>query len=198
MEFALLKFFGVEKFKWIRFLLKIPKNPENYICKFERLFLGIFFACWVNFTPIFRQRGVLIFTNNCLFHFFPLHIHKQTQFQNELIFNETSYLRFSRNMTILKLPSRGSCCWSTRFHWKCYWGRQVSCRLESIFNYNNLKMIRILASFCSFVFTGAPFCIYLLCGSGLVIDVNSLTNGWQCLELEPLRNSIFSSAEYIS
>ena len=53
---------------------------------------------------------------------------------------------------------------------------------------NNLKMIRILASFCSFVFTGAPFCIYLLCGRGLVIDVNSMTNGWQCLELEPLRN----------
>ena len=45
-------------------------------------------------------------------------------------------------------------------------------------------MIRILASFCSFVFTGAPFCIYLLCGRGLVIDVNSMTNGWQCLELE--------------
>ena len=116
MEFALPEVFWRRKLQMDQlFAQNSKKSWKLCICKFERLFLGIFFPYWVNFTPIFRQRGVLIFTNNCLFHFSPLQIHQQTQFQNELTFNETSYLRFSRNMTILKLPSRGSCCWSTRF-----------------------------------------------------------------------------------
>ena len=112
-----LKFCSIENFKSINFLLKIPKKilKINFYANLSASSSEYFFPYWVNFTPIFRQGGGLIFTNNCLFHFSPLRIYKLKQFQNELIFNEASCLRFSSNMTVLQLPFRFSCCWSNRF-----------------------------------------------------------------------------------
>ena len=128
-----------------------------------------------------------MFTNNCLFHFSPLRLYKLKEFENELFFNEASCLRFSSKMTVLQLPFKFSCCWSNCFQ-KILVGKASFLSLWINILFKRYKQIRYLASLHICFYRSPKFCIYLLCGRGLVIDVNSTTNGWECLELKPLRN----------